>query len=153
MNRHHLAHLNIAHMRAPHDAPLMAEFSAQLDSVNALADASPGFVWRLKDEDPNDPAALALGKDMLINLSVWLDAESLTNFVYRSAHAGVMRRRREWFVPLDEAFVVLWWIEAGTIPTVAEAASRLRHLRAQGPSPQAFGLRPGYAPSRTTVPP
>jgi hypothetical protein len=90
-----LAHLNIAHMRAPMDSASMAGFAAQLDSINALADTSPGFVWRLEDEDPNDPAVRALGTSTLINLSVWRDARSLADFVYRSAHSGVMRRRRE----------------------------------------------------------
>jgi Domain of unknown function (DUF3291) len=152
MHGNHLAHLNIARMRAPLEAPLMAEFVAQLDIINALADESPGFVWRLKDEDPNDPAVLALGSDMLINLSVWLGTEALANFVYRSAHAGVMRRRREWFAPLQQPYVVLWWIEAGTVPTIAEAVGRLRHLQTYGASPRAFTLHTPLPPEPASRP-
>ena len=129
----------------------MAEFVAQLDAINALADGSPGFVWRLKDEDPNDPAALALGESMLINLSVWLGAEPLAKFVYRSAHAEVMRRRAEWFAPLSQAHVVLWWIAAGTVPTVAEAGARLRHLREHGASPRAFTFRSLFPPEDASL--
>lgn len=124
----------------------MADFVAQLDSINALADASAGFVWRLKDEDPNDPGVKALGAGMLVNLSVWRDAPSLLEFVYRSAHAGVMRRRRDWFTPQLEPYVVLWWVAAGDIPSIADAARRLETLRTQGSTPQAFGFRSLFAP-------
>jgi hypothetical protein len=141
-----LAHLNVARMRAPMDSPLMAGFVAQLESINALADASPGFIWRLKDEDPNDPGVRALGEGTLINLSVWRDSPSLADFVYRSAHAGVMRRRREWFAHLDESYVVLWWVAAGDVPTILEAASRLELLRAKGASAQGFTFRNPFPP-------
>ena len=141
MSGYTLAHLNIARMRAPLDSPSMAGFAAQLDSINGLADVSPGFIWRLKDEDPNDPGVRALGEGMLINLSVWRDAPSLAEFVYRSAHAGVMRRRREWFTQIAEPYVVLWWVAAGNVPSIAEAARRLGLLRAQGASAEAFTFR------------
>jgi hypothetical protein len=141
-----LAHLNIARLRAPMDSPPMAGFVAQLESLNALADASPGFIWRLKDEDPNDPGVRALGEGMLINLSVWRDSSSLAEFVYRSAHAGVMRRRREWFTQLDEPYVVLWWVAAGDVPTILEAARRLELLRATGASAEGFTFRSVFPP-------
>ena len=118
----------------------MAGFVAELDTLNRLADESPGFVWRMVDDDPNDPATLSLGPSMLVNLSVWAAPEALSNYVYRSAHGPVMRRRREWFIPQEQAYVVLWWIPAGTLPTLAEAVSRLQHLRTHGASPEAFGF-------------
>ena len=141
-----LAHLNIAHMRAPMDSALMAGFTAQLDSINALADGSPGFVWRLLDDDPDDPAVRALGTATLINLSVWRDARSLADYVYRSAHSDVMRRRREWFTPLAEPYMVLWWVPAGHLPTIAEALGRLTLLREQGATAQAFTFHSQFAP-------
>ncbi len=123
------------------DAPLMAEFVAQLDSINGLADRWPGFIWRLVDEDPNDPAALSLGEATLINLSVWVGPKPLADFVYGMAHGAVMRRRREWFTAQSEANVVLWWIPRGTTPTVADAVQRLTQLRTAGPTAQAFTFR------------
>jgi hypothetical protein len=143
---YHLAHLNVARPRAPMDSPSMAGFVAQLDSINALADASPGFIWRLKDEDPNDPGVQALGEGMLINLSVWRDSPSLAEYVYRSAHAGVMRRRRDWFTPLGQPHLVLWWVAAGELPAIAEAARRLRLLRTQDATPEAFTFQSQFPP-------
>ena len=134
----HLAHLNVARMRAALDAPIMAEFVAQLAAVNQVADESSGFIWRMVDDDPNDPATLSLGECMLVNLSVWTGPQALADFVYRSAHGPVMRRRREWFLPHAEPHLVLWWVAAGALPTTAEAVERLRHLREHGPSPWAF---------------
>jgi hypothetical protein len=146
VDRPQLAHLNIAHMRGPMDSASMAGFAAQLESINALADGSPGFVWRLEDEDPNDPAARALGTATLINLSVWRDVRSLADFVYRSAHSDVMRRRREWFTQIAEPYVVLWWVPAGHLPTIAEAVGRLTLLREQGATAQAFTFRSQFPP-------
>jgi heme-degrading monooxygenase HmoA len=143
--RHHLAQVNVAHLRAPLDAPELAEFVANLDPVNALADAAPGFVWRLQTEDGNATAVRVLGDDMLIvNMSVWESLEALSAFVYGGAHRDVMRRRREWFERLAEAHVALWWIPAGGRPTVAEAERRLVRLRAHGPTVDAFTFRQSF---------
>jgi hypothetical protein len=150
MSGYHLAHLNIARMREPMDSPSMAGFVAQLESINALADVSPGFIWRLRDEDPDDPGVRALGEGMLINLSVWRDSPSLAEFVYRSAHAGVMRRRREWFTQLEQPYVVLWWVAAGDLPTIAEAAGKLELLRAEGPTAEGFTFREPFPPPGQT---
>jgi hypothetical protein len=146
---HQLAHLNVARMRAPLESPVMAEFVAQLAVVNALADAAPGFVWRMVEEDPNDPALIALGPLMLVNLSVWRDAQSLANFVYRSAHAGVLKERGRWFLPQERATTVLWWVPVGHIPTLLEATDRLVGLQATGASTQAFSFRQLFSPPRT----
>ena len=137
-NAYRLAHLNVARMRAPLDSPVMAGFVAQLDAMNAIADAAPGFVWRMLEEDPDDPALIALGPLMLVNLSVWRDAPSLRNYVYRSAHAGVLKERGRWFLPQERATTVLWWVAEDHIPTLDEATARLAALRATGASAHAF---------------
>jgi len=145
---HQLAHLNVARMRAPLESPVMAEFVAQLTAVNSLADAAPGFVWRMLEEDPNDPALIALGPLMLVNLSVWRDAQALANFVYRSAHSGVLKERGRWFLPQERATTVLWWVPGGHIPTLQEATDRLVGLQTGGPSARAFSFRQLFSPPR-----
>jgi hypothetical protein len=137
-----LAQLNIARMVAPLDSPELADFVAALDSVNALADAAPGFVWRFQTEDGDATAVRPYGDDrIIVNMSVWADAAALHDYVYRSAHAEVLRRRREWFTRLAEAAVVLWWVPAGHRPSVTEAVARLEQLRREGPSAEAFTFR------------
>jgi hypothetical protein len=139
---YHVAQINVGLPLEPLDSARLADFVAALDPVNALADAAPGFVWRLQTEDGNATAIRVLDDDRLIvNMSVWESVEALGAFVFRSAHTGVMRRRREWFVPMRESVTALWWVPAGTVPTVAEAETRLRHLRAHGPTPHAFTFR------------
>jgi hypothetical protein len=139
----HLAQLNIGRLRAPVDDPALAEFVANLDPINALADSTPGFVWRLQTEDGNATAIRAFPDDdlMAINMSVWESIEALADFAYRSAHTSVLRRRGEWFERLEEAYLVLWWIPAGTLPSIDEALARLDHLRTFGPTPEAFTFR------------
>jgi Domain of unknown function (DUF3291) len=144
MAEHHLAQLNIARLRAPIDSPEVADFVALLPEVNGLAERSPGYVWRLQDESGDATALRPFEPDVIVNLTVWQSVESLRGFVYRTAHLEPMRRRRDWFVPADEAYLVLWWIPAGVLPTIAEAAERLDLLRRKGPSPEAFTLREPY---------
>ncbi|MFO1407926.1 MAG: DUF3291 domain-containing protein [Steroidobacteraceae bacterium] len=138
MTRHHLAQLNIATMREPLDSPVMAGFVENLERINGLADAAPGFVWRLKDDEGDATAIRPFGEDKLVNLSVWESVEALREFAFRSAHAEIMRRRREWFERMEDAYAVLWWVPAGHVPTTEEAARRLDHLRRHGPTPEAF---------------
>nr|MDT0660621.1 DUF3291 domain-containing protein [Micromonospora sp. DSM 115978] len=146
---HHLAQLNIGRLRAPLDDPAMAGFVTALPVVNALADAAPGFVWRLQDEETGDATGLRPLNlpDVIVNLSVWEDVETLRAFTYHSAHLEPLRRRREYFdhegLP---GYLVLWWVPAGHRPTVAEAMARLEHLAAEGPSPLAFTFREPYPP-------
>lgn len=138
----HIAQVNIGQPRGPIDGELMREFVANLDPVNSLADGAPGFVWRLQTEDGN-ATAISVFDDpsLMINMSVWEGVESLADFVYRSNHRDVMVRRREWFEPMGDAFMALWWVPAGHQPSVAEAEDRLRHLRAHGPTAEAFTFR------------
>jgi hypothetical protein len=146
MTQHHIAQLNTAHMRAALDTPVMAGFAQQLDAINALADAHPGFIWRLTGEDPNDPAIRSLGENRLINISVWRDIASLSDYAYRSDHAAALRRRSDWFFTQSQASLVLWWVEAGSIPSIAAAVERLMHLRAHGPTPRAFRFSDHFPP-------
>jgi hypothetical protein len=137
-----LAQLNIALRREPLESPLLAEFVAALEPVNAAADASPGFVWRLQTEDGDAMGVRGFGDDRLIvNMSVWESLEALRAFAYSDrTHLGVLRRRREWFARMD-FHLVLWWVPAGHQPSVAEAEERLELLRERGPGPDAFTFR------------
>ena len=148
-----LAHINIARMRGGHDDPVMAEFVAQLDAVNAIAEASPGFVWRLQLED-EAAAALRVFRDPLIlfNVSVWESLESLQAFSYVGAHLDVLRGRQRWFEKLDGAYLALWWVPAGHRPTLEEAHDRLLLMDRLGTTADAFTFqRPFPAPAAPGV--
>jgi len=136
---HHLAQINIGRMIAPTDDPRVADFMAQLDTINALADRSPGFLWRLQSGSGN-ATDIAYNDDPFVhvNLSVWESLESLHNYVYRSDHIRVMRDRAKWFEKLDLPYYCLWWIPIGHIPTVAEGRDRLEHYQRHGSTPYAF---------------
>lgn len=138
----HLAELNIGRIAAPLDDPRMADFTNNLELINGLADRSPGFVWRLVDEGTDDATNLRpFGEDTIVNLSVWQTPKDLQAYMYRTEHLEFLRRRREWFVPLGDAHSVGWWVPAGHRPDLAEAWDRLKKLRADGPSSEAFTLR------------
>lgn len=141
-----LAQLNVAVMKEPLESPSMADFVANLDRINALAESSPGFVWRLQTEDGDATAMRPMGEDTLVNVSVWRDVESLNNYVYQSAHVEIMRRRRDWFERMREAYVVLWWVRKGHRPTEQEAIEKLELLRAKGPTEEAFTFRHAFPP-------
>lgn len=145
--RFHLAQVNIGRLKAPVDDPLIADFVAQLDEINALAEASVGFVWRLKDESGNATAIPAFDDpQMIINMSVWESFEALRDYTYRSDHTRVLTRRREWFEKLDRPHFALWWIPAGSLPTIAEAKERLALLDEHGPTADAFTFRDRFGP-------
>jgi len=133
-----LAQLNIAWLKAPLDSPVLADFVANLDRINQLADAADGFRWRLATAAGDATSLRPFGDDVIVNMSVWRDLNSLRNFVYNSAHTPIMQRRREWFTRAPQAHAVLWWVPSGHRPSVAEAADRLEQLRQHGPSPGAF---------------
>ena len=149
----HLAQVNIARARAEMDSPVMAGFVELLEEINALAERSPGFVWRLQTE-AGDATALRPYDDarVLINLSVWRGIDELKAYVYRSAHAAVMRRRREWFERFDGFYLALWWMPAGHLPTVAEATERLHRLEREGPGPSAFTFGQLHPPPGGALP-
>jgi hypothetical protein len=146
-DRWHLAQLNVGRMVAPLGAPEIAGFRAQLDPINALADADPGLVWRLQTEAGNATDIRPTDDDLfLVNLSVWRSIEALRAFTYTSGHVQVLRQRRSWFEQLADAHLVLWWVPAGHIPTIDEALARLDRLRRDGPTPAAFTFRAPFAP-------
>ena len=142
----HLAQLNIARMKHALDDPEMKDFVDNLDRINALAEQAPGFVWRLQTEDGDATSVDFYGPDVLINMSVWADVESLHRYVYRTAHAEVMSRRKQWFDRLRKAYTVLWWIPQGSLPTLQQANEKLQFLRQQGPGPEAFTFKKAYPP-------
>lgn len=146
MTQYHLAQLNVAKMKFAIDAPELAEFVARLDDINALADESPGFVWRLQTEEGDATAIDYFGSDTLVNMSLWESVESLHDYVYRSAHNEVMARRKEWFERILQAYTVLWWIPAGSVPTVEEAGERLNCLREHGATARAFTFKQVFKP-------
>lgn len=147
---YHLAQINIARMLAPLDDPLMADFVAQLEAINAVADQSPGFIWRLQTEGGDATAINAFADDrILINMSVWASLEVLQHYTYRSQHAGVFRDRKRWFEPLGAPHLALWWVPAGHIPSPEEGKERLALLCEHGPTPAAFTFKQSF-PAPTT---
>jgi heme-degrading monooxygenase HmoA len=148
MAGYHVAQCNIARVRAPLDSPLLAEFVAALEPINQLADQAPGFVWRLQTEDGDATAIRPFVDDrIMVNLSVWESIEALSAFTYSTTHRDVMRRRRQWFEKVDDAYLVLWWVPSGTVPTISDAKARLEHLRRHGPSAEAFTFRSPFPPA------
>jgi hypothetical protein len=144
---HHIAQLNVARLLEPLDTPRLADFVAALDPINALADSSPGFVWRLQAEGGDATSIRVYDDEMIIvNMSVWESIEALAAFVYKGPHTQVMRRRREWFEHLKDAYTALWWLPAGELPSVADAQRRLEQLRQHGPSEVAFGFKRPFPP-------
>ena len=153
-----LAQVNVSRLLAPLESPLLADFVAALDAVNAEGDAAPGFLWRLQTEDGNATAVRAFGWDVedshgvITNLTTWTSVEALGEFVFSGRHLQVMRGRRQWFQRAAEPMTALWWVPSGHRPTTAEAEARVRHLRTHGPTPQAFTFRTRFpAPGGPTA--
>ena len=154
MSRYHLAQVNIGLPIEPVESERLAGFVAMLDPVNALADAAPGFVWRLQTEDGDATSVRAFADERLImNMSVWQSVEAFGAFVYGPDHAAVMKQRRTWFVPMRELYTALWWTPVGTLPTPADAVGKLDRLRADGPTAEAFTLTHAFPPPDAEVAP
>jgi hypothetical protein len=146
MSEYQIAQINIARMRGINiKDPVMQEFVDNLDEVNSIAEGSPGFVWRLK-EDNNNATVINPYEDeqVIINVSVWQSIGSLEDFMYKTIHAGFLRRRKEWFGRFGKAYTAIWWIKPGEYPTIQEAVSKLDHLQKNGHSPEAFDFRNRY---------
>jgi len=141
---YHLAQLNIAKMQFSIESAEMSDFVDNLESINALAEISPGFVWRLQTEDGDATSIDFFGSDVLVNMSIWESIESLHSYVYKTAHAKIMSRRNEWFYRVEEVYTVLWWVAEGHIPTLAEAREKLEQLNSAGPGPLAFSFKQAY---------
>ncbi len=146
-SKYQIAQVNIGRMLAPLEDPIMAEFVASLGEINALADSSPGFVWRFQTEEGDATAIRPYDDDrIIVNFSVWETVEDLKTYVYQSAHAQVMRRRRQWFEKFEGMYMALWWVEAGHLPSVSEAKERLEDLSRHGESERAFTFRRLFGP-------
>ena len=143
-----LAQVNIGRARGAITDPVMQGFVARLEEINALAERTPGFVWRLQTEDGDATAFRPYPNDdgILINLSVWSDLGSLREYVFRSLHAEVMRQRREWFERFEGVYAALWWVPVGHRPSLQEAVGRIAHLDAQGPTAYAFTFAQSFDP-------
>ena len=155
MAGYELAQINIARFRLPADHVANRDFMDALDRVNAIAEASDGFVWRLTG-DGNDATDVPVDGDphVIANLSVWRDLDALAAFVYRQPdHLAIMKRRREWFDHMA-VYQALWWVPAGHRPTVAEGMERIAMLEANGPTAGAFTFKqPFAAPDGTPASP
>ena len=137
-----IAQINIGRTLAPLTDPLMSGFVAQLDTINALADRSPGFIWRLQTPEGDATTIRAYEDDrIIVNMSVWNSLEDLANYVYASDHRQVVKQRRQWFQRFDGPFMALWWLPQGHIPAIEEGKERLEYLRAHGETAYAFSFK------------
>lgn len=146
----HLAQVNVSKLRHPVDSDAMAGFFGRLDEINALADASPGFVWRHVGESGYEQGG-AFSDDELVNLSVWEDIESLMVFVHGTGHRAMLARRAEWFHRPRRPALAMWWVPEGHVPDLVEAARRLDRLRKEGPSPEAFDAVDAFDPEGVPI--
>jgi hypothetical protein len=142
-----LAQVNIARMNTPLEDPVMAGFVARLDEINALAERSPGFVWRLQTSEGNATYLRPYDDDrILFNMSVWKTVEDLRHYVYQTAHVELLRQRQEWFARMQGAYAALWWVPAGHRPSIDEAKQRLASVEQKGPAPFAFTFKQVFPP-------
>lgn len=147
MANYHIAQVNIGRIRAELDDPIMAGFVNRLDEINALADASPGFVWRLKGGEGNATYLRPYADERtILNMSVWETVETLQHYVFKTAHVELLRQRQAWFEKFAGVYTTLWWVPAGHIPGIDEAKKRLEHLEAHGPSQFAFTFKTVHPP-------
>jgi len=150
MSRYHVAQVNIGRIIAPVDDPQMAGFMSRLDELNALADRSPGFVWRLQTSEGNATYFRPFDDDrVLMNMSVWESVEALKHYVYHTIHTELLRQRHEWFSKFDGTYLALWWVPVGHIPGIDEAKKRLAHLEAHGPTQFAFNFKSVFPPDES----
>jgi hypothetical protein len=148
MAPYHIAQINIGRVKAPVEDPLMAGFMTRLDDLNALADRSSGFVWRLQTSEGNATYFRPYEHDdrILLNMSVWQTIDALRHYVYKTAHAEMLRHREEWFEKFSGIYLALWWVPVGHHPSIDEAKKRLDHLDKHGPTQFAFTFKTIFQP-------
>ena len=147
MSQSQIAQVNIGRIRAELDDPIMAGFVNRLAEINALADSSPGFVWRLQTDDGNATYLRPYADDRtILNMSVWETVEALRHYVFKTAHVEMLRKRQAWFEKFAGANSALWWVPAGHIPGIDEAKKRIAHLDAHGPTQFAFTFNQVFSP-------
>jgi len=146
VNKYYLAQINVADAVAEMDADEMSGFVSRLDEINALADQSAGFIWRLQSEE-GDATSLRVFENplMLVNVSVWESIDALKSYVYKSVHVELIHDRDAWFSKMGQAHMALWWIPEGHIPSMEEAREKLEHIREHGPGPEAFSFGRPFA--------
>ena len=142
---YHLAQLNLARMSVPLDHPAMADFVANLDRINTLAETSEGFIWRYIEERDFDGVPVFNPDTHLVNMSVWASMEALFQFTYKTDHVEIFKRRKEWFLPMEGMHMVCWYVLEGKRPTLTEARQRLDYLNTHGQTPYAFTFKANYA--------
>lgn len=147
MSTYHIAQVNIGRVKAPVEDPIMAGFTSRLDEINALADGTPGFIWRLQTPAGNATYFRPYEDDrVLMNMSVWASIEALRKYVYQGAHVELLRQRHLWFEQFAGVYTALWWVPAGHIPGIDEAKKRLAHLEQHGPTQFAFTFKTTFEP-------
>lgn len=148
-SKYHLAQFNITKLKADLDDPIMKEFKDFLAPVNQLAEESPGFVWRFKDETGDAAIDVETPFEdpmIFVNMSVWENCESLRSYTYDTVHSYFLKSRKKWSEKMDSHQVVLWWIKEGHIPNLEEAKQKLDQLETEGPTPSAFGIQKIFDP-------
>lgn len=142
-----LAQVNVALPRETHISSVFADFIAAVAPINALAESSPGFVWRFQEDGGDAVTVRKFGDDAIVfNMSTWESLDALADFVFKSAHSAIMRERRKWFVPMKEAYAALWWVPVGHRPSISEAEERVTHLRQHGSTQFAFIFKQPFPP-------
>jgi Domain of unknown function (DUF3291) len=140
--KYNLAQINISKSKGLPDSPVMAAFMEKIDDVNAIAEGSTGFIWRLKSDDGNATSIQIFEDELIIvNMSVWESFEAFKGFVFNGLHAAMMRSRNEWFEKSDFSNLALWWIPEGHIPNTDEAKSKLEKIAAEGDTQEAFRFK------------
>lgn len=147
MSNYNLAQVNIAKRLAPMDDPIMRDFVNNLDKINAIADVSDGFVWRMQDEDKDEGALVFQDDALLINISVWKNLESLFSYTYNSGHIEVLKRKKEWFGKMEMKHMAFWYIKEDAIPTFQDAKNRIDYLNMHGSTPYAFTFKKQFTVS------
>ncbi|MFD2168329.1 DUF3291 domain-containing protein [Thalassotalea euphylliae] len=140
-----LAQLNIATALAPLESEQLKEFVDNLDRINGIAEQSPGFIWRLKDDSGNATNISYFDNpNTIINMSLWESIGALKHFMFMTDHLAIMKQKAKWFEKPNKATYVLWWVDKGHIPTIDEALTRLALLQESGDTPQAFSFKKPY---------
>ena len=146
-----LVHFNLAIGKAPLDHPAMSGFVDRLETINRLAESSPGFIWTPSGDEAGNATEVFGNPLVLANISTWRSLDDLFRFVYLGAHGHALIRRRHWFETTGGPAYVLWWTPEGHRPNWVEAKEKLHHLATEGPTPQAFTFTDAFSVTGRSV--